>query len=80
MGYLPPKRPSLHCMNQFVFLSFGVDPLHVNWACFIEIGEIHVACSTPGWCTQSNPLFQHGLVIYWELLGKSTIPSILHPS
>ena len=33
-------------MNQFVILSFGVDPL--NWPSFIEIGEI--ACSTPAWC------------------------------
>ena len=39
-------------MNQFVILSFGVDPL--NWPSFIEIGEI--ACSTPAclpaWCLQ----------------------------
>ena len=39
-------------MNQFVILSFGVDPL--NWPSFIEIGEI--ACSTPAWCT-------HGLTL-----------------
>ena len=39
-------------MNQFVILSFGVDPL--NWPSFIEIGEI--ACSAPAWCT-------HGLTL-----------------
>ena len=39
-------------MNQFVILSFGVDPL--NWLSFIEIGEI--ACSTPAWST-------HGLTL-----------------
>ena len=39
-------------MNQFVILSFGLDPL--NWPSFIEIGEI--ACSTPAWCT-------HGLTL-----------------
>ena len=39
-------------MNQFVILSFGVDPL--NWPSFIEIGVI--ARSTPAWCT-------HGLTL-----------------
>ena len=39
-------------MNQFVILSFGVDPL--NWPSFIEIGEI--ACSTPAWCTHELTL------------------------
>ena len=45
-------------MNQFVILSFGVDPL--NWPSFIEIGEI--VCSTPAWCT-------HGLTLN-TLLSK----------
>ena len=47
-------------MNQFVILSFGVDPL--NWPSFIEIGEI--ACSTPAWCTHGltlNSLFHVGV-------------------
>ena len=62
-------------MNQFVILSFGVDPL--NWPSFIEIGEI--ACSTPAWCTRGltlNPTIKKGLVYKealllrrWGLLG-----------
>ena len=38
--------------NQFVFLSFGVDPL--NWQSFIEIGEM--ACSTTAWCSRGHAL------------------------
>ena len=38
--------------NQFVFLSFGVDPL--NWQSFIEIGEM--ACSTTAWCSRGRTL------------------------
>ena len=52
-------------MNQFVILSFGVDPL--NWPSFIEIGEI--ACSRPAWCT-------HGLTLkpdFAQLLMKVTL-------
>ena len=40
MVYLPPEKNQNR--NQFVFLSFRVDPL--NWQSFIEIGEM--ACST----------------------------------
>ena len=43
-------------MNQFVILSFGVDPL--NWPSFIEIGEI--ACSAPAWCTHGLTLNTNG--------------------
>ena len=38
--------------NQFVFLSFGVDPL--NWQSFIEIGEM--ACSTTARCSRGHAL------------------------
>ena len=41
--------------NQFVFLSFGVDPL--NWKSFIEIGEL--ACSTTSWCSHGQTLNTH---------------------
>ena len=51
MGGLSPTI-KIQTMNQFVILSFGVEPL--NWPSFIEIGEI--ACSTPAWCT-------HGLTL-----------------
>ena len=51
MGGLSPTI-KIEAMNQFVILSFGVDPL--NWPSFIEIGEI--ACSTAAWCT-------HGLTL-----------------
>ena len=46
-------------MNQFVILSFGVDPL--NWPSFIEIGE--TACSTPAWCTHGLTLKSHSFII-----------------
>ena len=52
-------------MNQFVILSFGVDPL--NWPSFIEIGEI--AYSTPAWCT-------HGLTLK-TTLSSETLTGIL---
>ena len=39
-GLFPPGKNQNR--NQFVFLSFGVDPL--NWQSFTEIGEI--ACNT----------------------------------
>ena len=51
MGGLSPTI-KIETMNQFVILSFGVDPL--NWPSFNEIREI--ACSTPAWCT-------HGLTL-----------------
>ena len=51
MGGLSPTI-KIQTVNQFVILSFGVDPL--NWPSFIEIGEI--ACSTPAW-------FTHGLTL-----------------
>ena len=51
-------------MNQFVILSFGVDPL--NWPSFIEIGEI--ACSTPAWCT-------HGLTLKLIFYASSSTSS-----
>ena len=38
--------------NQFVFLSFGVDPL--NWQSFIEIGEM--ACSRTARCFRGHAL------------------------
>ena len=44
-GLSPPGKNQNR--NQFVFLSFGVDPL--NWQSFIEIGEM--ACSTTAWCS-----------------------------
>ena len=50
-------------MNQFVILSFGVDPL--NWPSFIEIGEI--ACSAPAWCT-------HGLTLKMPRQPTATKP------
>ena len=34
--------------NQFVFFSFGVDPL--NWQSLIQIGEM--ACRTTAWCSR----------------------------
>jgi len=51
LGGLSPTI-KIQTVNQFVILSFGVDPL--NWPSFIEIGEI--ACSTPAW-------FTHGLTL-----------------
>ena len=51
MGGLSPII-KIQTTNQFVILSFGVDPL--NWPSFSVIGEI--ACSTPAWCT-------HGLTL-----------------
>ena len=48
-------------MNQFVILSFGVDPL--NWPSFIEIGEM--ACSAPAWCT-------HGLTLKFNQSAVTT--------
>ena len=36
--------------NQFVFFSFGVDPL--NWQIFIEIGVM--TCSTTAWCSRGH--------------------------
>ena len=54
-------------MNQFVILSFGVDPL--NWPSFIEIGEI--ACSTPAWCT-------HGLTLKITPKKELSYPLYFH--
>ena len=51
MGGLPPTI-KIQTTNEFVILSFGVDPL--NWPSFSVIGEM--ACSTPAWCT-------HGLTL-----------------
>ena len=51
MGGLSPTI-KIQTVNQFVFLSFGVDPL--NWLSFTEIGQI--ACGSPAWCT-------HGLTL-----------------
>ena len=48
--YLPPGKNQNR--NQFVFLSFGVDPL--NWQSFIEIGEM--ACSTTARCSRGHAL------------------------
>ena len=53
LGGLSPTK-KIQTMNQFVILSFGVDPL--NWPSFIEIREI--ACSTPAWCTHGLTLNQ----------------------
>ena len=62
MGGLSPTI-KIQTMNQFVILSFGVDPL--NWPSFIEIGEI--ACSTPAWCT-------HGLTLkITEIIHSSEV-------
>ena len=38
----PPLPPKSQNMDQFVFLSFGVDPF--NWKSFTDFGEM--ACST----------------------------------
>ena len=47
-GLSPPgKNQNRH---QFVFLSFGVDP--VNWQSFIEIGEM--THSTTAWCSRGH--------------------------
>ena len=46
----PPEKNQNR--NQFVFLSFGVDPL--NWQSFIEIGEM--ACSTTARCSRGHAL------------------------
>ena len=48
-GWSISPRKKNQNRNQFVFLSFGVDPL--NWQSFIEIGEM--ACSTTAWCSRS---------------------------
>ena len=50
-GDLPPPW-KIQNRNQFVFLSFRVDPLY--WLSFIEIGEM--ACSRPAWCTHGHTL------------------------
>ena len=50
-GDLPPPW-KIQNQNQFVFLSFRVDPLY--WLSFIEIGEM--ACSKPAWCTHGHTL------------------------
>ena len=49
-GYPPSGK--IQNRNQFVFLSFGVDPL--NWQSFIEIGEM--ACSTTARCSRGQTL------------------------
>ena len=49
-SYLPPEKNQNR--NQFVFLSFGVDPL--NWQSFIEIGEM--ACRTTARCSRGHAL------------------------
>ena len=51
MGGLSPTI-KIQTVNQFVILSFGVDPL--NWPSYIEIGEI--ARSTPAWCNLAKRL------------------------
>ena len=38
----PPLAPKSQNMDQFVFVSFGVDPF--NWQSFTDLGEM--ACST----------------------------------
>ena len=50
VGLSPPGKNQNR--NQFVFLSFGVDPL--NWQSFIEIGEM--ACSTTARCSRGHAL------------------------
>ena len=52
-------------MNQFVILSFRVDPL--NWPSFIEMGEI--ACSTPAWCTHGLTLKSRAIIGQRGTLG-----------
>ena len=49
-GLSPPGKNKNR--NQFLFLSFGVDPL--NWQSFIEIGEM--TCSTTAWCSRRHAL------------------------
>ena len=48
--YPPPERTKTG--NQFVCLSFGVDPL--NWQSFIETSEM--ACSKTAWCSRGHTL------------------------
>ena len=49
-GLSPPGKNQNR--NQFVFLSFGVDPL--NWQSFIEIDEM--ACSMTARCSRGHAL------------------------
>ena len=59
--YLPPEKNQNR--NQFVFLSFGEDPL--NWQNFIEIGEM--LCSTTAWCSGGHTLklcFEWGITLF----------------
>ena len=49
-GISPPGKNQNR--NQFIFLSFGVDPLS-----FIEIGEM--ACSTTAGCSRGHALKTH---------------------
>ena len=67
----PLKDPKVNT-NQFVFSSFGVDPL--NWENFMEIGE--VAYSSPAWCS-------HGLTLkycFWEVIVSSSYGSFIFKS
>ena len=50
VGLSPPSKNQNR--NQFVFLSFGVDPL--NWHSFIEVGEM--ACSSIAWYSCGHTL------------------------
>ena len=57
---LPGKNQN---RNQFVFLSFGVDPL--NWPNFTEIDE--TVCSTTAWCSRGHTLklcFEWGITLF----------------
>ena len=60
-GLSPPGKNQNR--NQFVFLSFGVDPLY--WQNFIEIGEM--VCSTTVWCSRGHTLklcFEWGITLF----------------
>ena len=63
-GLSPPGKNQIR--NQFVFLSFGIDPL--NWQSFIEIGEM--ACSTTARCSRGQTL-PSGVSAYLDLWDKS---------
>jgi len=60
LGGLSPTI-KIQSMNQFVILTFAVNPL--NWPSFIEIREI--ACSTPAWSTHGLTLKLIAFIINW---------------
>ena len=72
LGGLSPTI-KIQKMNQFVILSFGVDPL--NWQSFTEIGEI--ACSTPAWCTHGLTLKSYSMENKWRTIADNNNSKII---